>query len=217
MDRPDLFAEKREVVGKKVNVLRREGKLPAVLYGKGVNPTPIVLDLKETSRTLSGLTSSSLVTINLAGKKHAALVRDSQKDFIKGHYLHIDFQVVSLTEKIRANVYVEVVGIAPAVKDFNGVVVNGLNEIEVESLPEDLPERVVVDISNLMQIGDGIFVKDLDLSDDVTIHSNPDEMIVIITGAAAEEIEEEEELEEEEAAEEPEVIEKGKKEEEDSE
>ena len=215
MERPEIVADKREVTGKKVNVLRREGKLPAVIYGKGLKSTPILLDLKETTKVLSGLTSSSLVTIKLSGKNHAALVRDSQKDFIKGHYLHIDFQVVSLTEKIRANVYIEVTGIAPAVKDFNGVVVNGLNEIEVESLPEELPERVTVDISNLEQIGDGIFVKDLSLSDNVSILSNPDDMIVIITGAAPEEVEEEEGLEEEvEGLEEPEVIEKGKKEDE---
>jgi len=213
MDRPVLIAEKRDVIGKKVSVLRREGKLPAVIYGKDFKSTPILLDLKETTKTLSTLTSSSLVTVDISGKKHAALVRDSQKDFIRGNYLHIDFQAVSLTEKIRANVYIEIVGVAPAVKDFNGVVVNGLNELEVESLPEDLPEKLTVDISSLKQIGDGIFVKDLDLSEKVTVLSNLEDMVVIITGAAPEEVEEEG-LEEVEGAEEPEVIERGKKEEE---
>jgi large subunit ribosomal protein L25 len=209
MEKVVLPAIRRTVTGKKVGALRREGKLPAVLYGHKFDATPILLDLHQTMLKLTGLTSSSLVTIELDGKQHAALVREKQKNYITNTLLHVDFQVVSLSEKIRAKVLIELVGVSPAVKDFNGVVVSGVTEIEVESLPQDLPERIEVDISSLTAIGSGIHVRDIQISDKVEILDDSDEMIVIITGA-----EQEEEVEETEAGEaEPEVIERGKKEE----
>jgi len=211
MDKVTLQADRRTVTGKQVNALRREGKLPAVIYGHNFEATPISLDLKETTKVLSGLTSSSLVTILLENKEYPALVRDRQRDYIKNRLIHLDFQVVSLTEKIRANVSVDLEGISPAVKDYNGVVVTGLSELEVECLPQDLPERLVVDLSKLMRIGDAIHVKDISFGEKVTIHQDPEEMIVLVTASTEEAVEET--LVEGEA-EEPEIIEKGKKEEE---
>ena len=212
MDKVVLQADRRTVTGKQVKALRREGKLPAVIYGHNFEAAPISLDLKETTKVLSGLTSSSLVTILLENKEFPALVRDRQRDYIKNRLIHLDFQVVSLTEKIRANVSVDLVGLSPAVKDFNGVVVNGLNELEVECLPQDLPERLVVDLANLKKIGDSVHVRDISFGDKVTIHQDPEEMIVLVT-SGTEEIAEEEVVEEGEGTE-PEIIEKGKKEEE---
>lgn len=209
MERVVLPAIRRTVTGKKVGALRREGKLPAVLYGHKFDATPILLDLHQTMLKLIGLTSSSLVTIELDGKQHAALVREKQKNYITNTLLHVDFQVVSLKEKIRAKVMLELVGVSPAVKDFNGVVVSGVTEIEVESLPQDLPERIEVDISNLTTIGSNVHVRDIKLSDKVEILTDLDEMIVIITGAEEEKAVEETEGE----GAEPEVIERGKKEE----
>ncbi len=208
MDKVVLSAIRRTVTGKKVGALRREGKLPAVLYGHKFESTPILLDLHEAMLKLTKLTASSLVTIELEGKQHAALVREKQKNYIKNSLLHVDFQVVSLKEKIRAKAMVELVGVSPAVKDFNGIVVSGMSEIEVESLPQDLPERIEVDISQLTAIGDAIHIRDIKLSDKVEILDNLDEMIVTITGAREEVVEEAEVGEAE-----PEVIERGKKEE----
>lgn len=210
MEKVVINATRRSVTGKKVGVLRRQGKLPAVLYGHNVDPTPITLDQREASKILHHLTASSLVTINLDGKEHAALVREKQRNYILGEFIHIDFQVVSLTEKIRATVGIELVGVSPAVKEFNGIVLTGLEALEVESLPQDLPERIVVDISVLKKIGDGVHVRDLKISDNVEVLTDRDEMIVNITGGTKEA----EIAEGEAGAAEPEVIEKGKKEEE---
>ena len=214
MEKAVLHATHRTVTGKQVNALRREGKLPGIMYGHNIDSTSISLDLRDATRMLSGLTSSSLVTIELDGKEHAALVREKQRDYILGTLKHVDFQVVSLTEKIRAKVGIELQGVSPAVKDFNGVVVTGMDRVEVECLPQYLPERVVVDIARLAKIGDGIYVRDIQLSENVQILDNPDEMIAIVTAQAAEE---EEVVAEVAATEEPEVIEKGKKEEEEGE
>jgi large subunit ribosomal protein L25 len=114
-----------------------------------------------------------------------------------------------MSEKLRANVQIELDGEAPAVKDFGAVLVSGIEEIEVECLPKDLPEKFIVDISELVNIGDSIHVKDLSVPDGVEILTDPDEVVVLVTQPAGEELE----AGEVEAAE-PEVIEKGKKEEE---
>jgi len=210
MEKAVIKATRRTVTGKKVGAMRREGKLPGVIYGHHLEPIAITMDQREASRTLATLTSSSLVNIELDGQMHAALVREKQKNYIRGTLLHVDFLAVSLTEKIRASVAIEIHGVAPAVKDYNGVVINGLESIEVESLPQDLPERVVVDISGLKNIGDGIYVRDLKLASNVIVHTDVDEMIVVVTGSSTEEAV----VEGEATMAEPEVIEKGKKEEE---
>ena len=116
----------------------------------------------------------------------------------------------------RGEVRVEITGVSPAVKDLNAVLVTNITTLEVECLPTDLPERFVVDISSLKQVGDGIRVGDLSVSEKVRVLTDPDEMIVVTTFAKAEE-EEVAPAAEGAAVEEPEVIEKGKKEEEEGE
>ncbi len=217
MEKVVIKASRRTVTGKQVHALRRAGELPGVIYGHNIETIVISMNAREASRVLSHLTSSSLVSIELEGKEYPSLVRERQRNYIKGNLLHVDFQVVSLTEKIRANVGIELTGISPAVKDFNAVLVTGLTELEVEAFPQDLPQRISVDISGLANIGDGLHVRDIFLSDKVRVMNEPEEMVVLAT-AAKEEVEEvvaaeEVEVEAEEGAE-PEVIEKGKKEEE---
>ncbi len=197
MEKVVLNATRREVIGKQVGALRRSGKLPAVLYGYRIESTPIMLDAHETSLKLSHLTSSSLITIQLDGKEYPTLVRERQRDHIKNRLLHLDFQAVSLTEKIRAKVSIELTGTAPAVREFNAVIVHGMTEVEVEGLPQELPERFVVDLSSLSEIGDGFRVRDLVLADKVEILGDPDEMIVVASAPRVEEVVEEVPLEEE--------------------
>lgn len=209
MEKAVINATLRTVKGKKVGAMRREGKLPAVIYGHHFDATPITMDLKEASRVLHGLTASSLVYINLDGKESAALVREKQRDYLRNSLKHVDFQVVSLTEKIRAKVAITLEGVSPAVKDFNGIIITEMDSVEVEALPQDLPEKITLDLSNLKKIGDHFTVKDIALSDKVHVHASPDDVIVIVTLTK-----EEEAAVEASAAAEPEVIEKGKKEEE---
>jgi large subunit ribosomal protein L25 len=206
-----LKAERRSVIGKQVKALRRAGELPAILYGSHVDPTPISLNLREATRILSHMASSSLVTLDVDGEKHLALVREKQRDFIRGTYKHVDFQVVSMKEKLRVAVPLEITGESPAVKDFNGILVNGLTELEVEAFPQDLPAKIVVDISGLKTVGSGLYVRDILPPENVKVLDEPGDMIILVTAQAAEEVEVVAEVAEEI---EPEVIEKGKKEEE---
>ena len=204
-----LKATKRDVVGKQVGALRRQGKLPAVLYGHHIETTPILLDAYEGSQTLSYLTSSSLLTIDLDGKQFLAQVREKQRDYLKNRLLHVDFQVVSLTEKMRAKVGIELSGTAPAVKNFEAVIHTGLTALEVECIPEDMPPRIVVDISGLAELGDSVRVRHVVLSDKVKILADPEEIIVVVTAPRKEEISAEAPVAEEAA---PEETERAKKE-----
>jgi large subunit ribosomal protein L25 len=138
-------------------------------------------------------------------------VREKQYDVIRGSLLHVDFQLLSLTEKVRADVGIHLIGEAPAVSLYNGIVVSGLDSINVECFPQDLPERIDVDITGLKNIGDGVYVRDLLLPDTIEVHTEKDELIVVIT---APEVEEEVVEVEEVAEEEPQVIGRGKREEE---
>src|SRR3990172_2523964 len=115
MEKVVIKAEKREVTGKQVGALRRAGKLPAVIYGRHVEPIAITLESHSAGIALGKLTSSSLITIDLAGKEYLTLVREKQRNFIKGNLTHIDFLAVDLKEKIRANVRIELVGLSLAV------------------------------------------------------------------------------------------------------
>jgi large subunit ribosomal protein L25 len=213
MERVVLKATRRNVTGKQVKGLRRQGRLPGVLYGHGFEPVAISLDAHESSLILPGLSSSAIVTVDLEGEQHAALVRERQKDYIRNAFIHVDFQVVSLTEKLRTMVHIEVHGLSPAVKDFNAVLVNNLTQVEVQALPQDLPERLIVDVANLATIGDAFHVRDLTIPNGVEVLTDPEEIIVVATGAAPEEVEEGAAAE----AAEPEIIERGKKEEEEDE
>jgi large subunit ribosomal protein L25 len=220
MEKVVLQAEKRDVIGKQVKALRREGKLPAVIYGRHTEPISVLLDAHSASLTLGKLTSSSLVTIALDGKEYPTLVREKQRDYIKNRLLHVDFLTVSLTENIRATVSIHLHGVSTAVKDFNAVLVNNLESLEVECLPTDLPERIDLDISVLAHPGDGIRVRDVRVSDKVRVLDDPDTMVVVATFARVEEevaaVPGAEGVEPTEA--EPELaVERGKKEEEDEE
>ena len=164
-------------------------------------------------KALTGLAPSTLVTVDVEGTPHKALVREKQRNKITGILLHIDFLAVSMKEKLRSQVYIELVGLSPAIKDFNGVLVTGNDEVEVECLPQDLPERIVVDISILQKIGDGVYIRDLSIPEGVKILDDPDTMVALITAQAAEEVEVVV-VAEVPLTGEPEVIEHGKKEEE---
>ena len=210
MEQTVLKAIKRDVLGKQVKAYRREGRLPAIVYGRGIDPIPVTLDYREAIHILPTLTSSQLVVVEVDGNQHMALVREKQRHPVSGALLHVDFQRVSMTERLRAYVMLELVGEAPAVKNLNGVLVSGQESVEVECLPSDLPEKITVDLSGLENIGDSIHIRDLTLPPEIEILSDPGDMIVIVTYQAVEEAVEEEVV----SVEEPAVIERGKKEEE---
>ncbi len=190
MEKIVLKATKRNVTGKQVKALRRAGQLPAVIYGRHVEPISISLEAHTAGLVFAKLTSSTLVTIDVEGTEYAALVRERQRNYIKGDLTHIDFLALDLTEKIRTKVQLTFVGVSSAVKDFSAVLVHRMDALEVECLPTDLPERITVDISSIKEIGNNIHVRDIPLPVNVVVLDDVDD-IVIIASIAKEEAPEE--------------------------
>jgi len=188
MEKVVLKATKRDVAGKQVNALRRAGQLPAVIYGKHTEPVNISLDAHSASLTLARVSSSTIVTIDVNGKEYPTLVREKQRDYIKNRLLHVDFLAVSLTEKLRATVSLNFVGVSTAVKDYAAVFVHNLEQFHVECLPTDLPEKIDVDISQLARIGDAIRVRDVVVSDKIRVLENSDTVVAVASAPKVEEV-----------------------------
>jgi len=206
--------EKRTVTGKQVKQLRRQGILPGVVYGHKIESYPVQMDRHSTTLLMRTITPTTLVTLDLNGKKTKVIVRERNYDVVTGELLHLDFLAISMTEKLRAFVAIELVGEAPVLDAVPGSLINHvLNEIEIEALPADMPERLEVDISKLEAAEDVITVADLDLGDKITILTDESELVVSVAYVA----EETEPEEVEDLIAEPEVMEKGKKEEEEEE
>ena len=183
MEKVVLKATKRDVLGKQVRALRRDGQLPAVIYGRHVDqPVSISLDAHVAEQVFAKLTSSTLVTIEVAGgEEFTAIVREKQRNYIKGNLTHVDFLALDLTEKIRTKVRLTFVGVAPAVKDYSAVLVHRMDALEVECLPTDLPERITVDISSIREIGNNIHVREIPLPENVLVLDDEDDVVIVAT------------------------------------
>jgi len=203
-----IKAEKRTLKGKQVSQLRRAGILPGVIYGHKIESQAIQMDRHTVSLQMSKITPTTLVTVDVAGNKIKAFVRDRQRDVLHGVLTHLDFLAVSMTEKMRASVALELTGEAPVLEDAKYLLNHNLNELEIECLPQDMPERVMVDVSGIKTPEDTITVADLDLGEGVSILTDHLEVIVSVSYVAVEEAEEEEHGF---GLESPEVLEKGKK------
>ena len=151
-------------MGKNVSALRREGILPAVLYGQGVESTPLCVSWKEFEKVLEEAGETSLVTLKLAGgQTHNVLIHDVAKDPLTLKPIHADFYAVRMDKPIEASVPLNFIGESPAVKNEGGILIKVLHELEIEALPKDLPHEIAVDISRLEKIDDKIYVRDVPL------------------------------------------------------
>ena len=168
-----LKSEKRTVFGRKVKKLREAGKVPANIFGKKVKSNAITVDLKEFKKVYSEAGETQI--IDLSGKP--VLVSNMTKDPVSEDILHIDFRQVDLTEKISAAVPIVIEGESPAEKQGLGTVVSQIDEVEVEALPTDLPEKIVVDVSILLEVDQAIYIKDLKVSSKVEIKEDADAII----------------------------------------
>jgi len=194
-----LTAEPREVIGKQVKRLRREGLIPVTLYGRRVEPLSLQIHERALAAVLAEAGMSGLVDLKVEGESQArkVLVRDIQRDVVSRELLHADLYAVVMTEKITTELPIVLTSESPAVKDGMGILVQELMVLNVECLPGDLIPQVEVDLASLAEVHDSVAVGDLELGDAIEILDGVDEVIVRIVPLAAEEVEEEvEELEE---------------------
>lgn len=188
---PGLKADKREIVGRKVKQLRRQGIVPANLFGKKISSISIQTDAKTFQKIFDEVGETGIVEIELDDKKYPSLITGMAVDPVSGQTLHVDFHYVSLKEKVTAAIPVELTGEAPAVKEVGAVLSQNVHELEVEALPTDLPESIQVDISSLKAIGDVITVADLKAGEGIEFKVEPETVLISATEPAPEEVVEE--------------------------
>jgi large subunit ribosomal protein L25 len=192
-----LQVTKRDVSHKSSRAIRRKGSIPGVLYGHGIENVHVAVDGTVLHTILPDISSSTLIALHVESEEHprSVLVSDVQRHPLTGEPIHVDFHQVTMTEKIRTEVPIEFEGVSPAVKDLGGTLVKTLDEVEVEALPQDLPEHISVDISLLKTFNEHIRIKDLSVDSSVHIFAEEEDMIAYVEAPRTEE--ELEELEEE--------------------
>lgn len=195
-----LMAEPREVHGKKVKTLRREGLIPGVVYGPVVDGTiSVSVNSRDFNKFFMAHGHSTIFTIKWDGGDQPVLIREVQRDPVRQDILHIDFFAPNMNVKLRQNVAVSLHG-HPEVE--GGMMQHAITEIEVEALPANLPSEVVVDVSSLEAIGDTVTVADIEAIENVEFVTDPETVIAsIVAEAVQEEPEDEEEVEGEEGEE----------------
>jgi len=191
-----LTAEKRTVIGKHVKQLRQQGWVPGVMYGHGFDSVPLRFEKRSLRHVLSKVGGSQLISINIEGNKQPemALVRDVQRDPIRGSLLHVDFYRVRMTERLTAEVPLIVVGESPVAEAREGILLQGISSIEVECLPGDLVDAIEVDLTDLVEIDQALYVRDLAVPAGIDVLTDLDEMVARVVPLEAEEVEEEEEV-----------------------
>ncbi len=176
----ELNAQKREVIGSGLNVLRKSGYMPAILYGKNQESIPLQIPVKDFHKAFESAGESTLIFINVDGQSYPTIIHDIARDAVSDNILHADFYKVRLDEKIKAKVAVVFQGESSAVKDLGGIFVRNINELEIEALPQDLPHEIIVDISSLKNMGDQILVKNLKLGDKLSVTAEAEEIIATV-------------------------------------
>jgi large subunit ribosomal protein L25 len=164
--------------------IRKNGRIPAVLYGRSGKAVSIDLDASEFIKGTKGISESTIVNINVDGKAYDAFVKEAQRNIIDGNILHIDFYEVESGVALRAKVSLVLHGNPIGVRE-GGMLETPLHEIEVECLPKDLPERIEIDISGL-KANHSIHVRDIPLAQGVRLLSNPDQVVALVKFAKIE-------------------------------
>jgi large subunit ribosomal protein L25 len=192
MDKIELKITNREILGKKVKHLRRQGITPVHLFGHGIESLALQCDTRELEQVLSQAGQTRLINLKLAKEKkpRTVVVREFDRDWRKGELVHVDFYQVKMEEKIKLEIPVVLVGEAPALKSKTNMLEHELGTLTVECLPAKIPDSLKVDISSLTEPDQSIRVKDVTLGEGITVLNNPELVVVKISLRPVEKIEE---------------------------
>jgi large subunit ribosomal protein L25 len=192
MDRIELKVASREILGKRVKHLRRQGITPVHIFGHGIESLALQCDTKELERVLSRAGQTRLIDLKLAKEKkpRTVVVREFDRDWRRGELVHVDFYQVKMEEKIRLEIPVVLIGEAPALKAKTNMLDHALGTLTVECLPAKIPGSIEVDISYLAELDQAIRVKDITLDKDITVLNNPDLVVAKISVRPVEKVEE---------------------------
>lgn len=180
MKRQKLKVEKRKILGKKVSKLRKEGILPANIYGKGVKSISVQVPYKDFEKIYKEAGETGVVDVEIEGTIHPSLIHNVQQDYYKHTLLHADFFQVNLKEKVKAMVKIVTIGEPKAVSDKLGLLMQTLNEVEVEALPTDLPDKIEVNVEPLATLDAQITVGEIKAPAEVAVLTDPSQVVAKI-------------------------------------
>lgn len=194
MEQIELRVQKRSLVGKKTKRLRRSGLIPAILYGPRTEPSPLQVKERDLRLALDRAGTNHLIVLTLdeADEPRMTLAREVQRDVVTHSLLHVDFYEVVMTEKITADIPVTLVGESPIVARNAGLLVRGIDSVQVQCLPSQLLGSIVVDVSVLEELEQAVLVEDLEVDEFIEILTNPEEVLVKVLPLRLEELVEEE-------------------------
>jgi large subunit ribosomal protein L25 len=189
MEQIELKVSSRKLLGKRVRHLRKQGFLPANLFGHGVTSTALQVETKAFQGAFAKAGTNTLVALKIdqATEPAMALIRGTQRDAISRAFLHADFYKVSMTEKIRLRVPLSFVGEAPGATTQGGMLLHNVETVEIECLPGDLIHSIPVDVTGLAEIGSTLYVKDLRVDKTIAILADPEELVAKVMPPAKEE------------------------------
>jgi large subunit ribosomal protein L25 len=176
-----LKTASRQVIGKAVKQLRKQGKIPAVLYGHNFQPLNLSVDYSMFEKVFNQAGESTLIDLTVDEKKPVkVLIQDYQFDPLSGQFIHVDFHQVRMDEKLHTKIELKFVGEAPAVKESAGILVTNIHALNIECLPQDLVHTIEVDLSSLKTFTDVIRVSDIKLPSGITVLNVPNDLVVLV-------------------------------------
>lgn len=182
-----LTANLRTVVGRKVSQVRKNGQIPAVVYGNGTKTRSIAIDNQNFFKLFDTAGTSTIIDLKVDDSAPIkVLIREPQIDPVTMRILHVDFHQINMKEKIRTEVPLEFIGDSPAVVDLDGKLVYSLDNLEIECLPDDLVQHIDVDISVLKEFDDSIHVSDIKAPQGIEILNDPELSIVVVQAPISE-------------------------------
>ncbi|MEA2086390.1 MAG: 50S ribosomal protein L25 [Chloroflexota bacterium] len=187
-----LKADKRTILGKKTRFLRRQNITPVHLFGHGLKSQALQCDTAELQHIISRAGATRLISLEIEEGKQprSTFIREIQRAEPGGRLLHVDFYQMKKTEKMKVDIPLIMVGEAPAMKERGRILTHGVSALSIECLPDKIPPQIEVDLTPLEEMGQAIYVRDITLSPDITVFTDPDQMVVKVSETAREKAEE---------------------------
>ncbi|MFH1002576.1 MAG: 50S ribosomal protein L25 [Chloroflexota bacterium] len=186
MDQIELTVTRREVLGKKVRFLRRQGITPVHLFGHNIESLALQCDTAQLERLIAQAGTTRPVSLEVAKDRHPhqAIIREVRRDLLSGGLIHVDFYQIKMTEAITADIPLVLVGEAPAMKIKGRTLLQPITHLGVRCLPDKLPPRIEIDLSQLGELEQAVHVRDIVLDPAVTVTTDPEQLVVKVTEAA---------------------------------
>lgn len=188
METITLKASPRKILGKKVKGIRREGQIPAILYGRKFTSLPLVLSQKEFADIASGAGEATIINLEMPAQQPVkVLIRNIQRDPVTDNFVHVDFYKLDMKQEIQTEIPLEFIGMSPAVEELEGNLITNKDSIKVECLPDRLVSKIEVDISFLKTFEDLIHVGELNIPEGIKVLDEKEDVVAQVTPPRSEE------------------------------